>query len=437
MSLRLEPAHLKRLCNKVVDELIPQLEALGKRLAAATLSDLDDQALANELKLRLEAVTQWRQIYKDDFIPFADGVRHLGVYYNQAVSPQDPFEFTGLLHDQNRLAHQRNQRLQDLAIRVRDIPELKTLMLTLRDAEDPETVLKRALVAPAGAEFVEVFQRVREEYFDVSYADERLADHPEWVAATLIELSELAVKDVAKADKNPGLPTRRILEQRLLAAVGPEQAAEAQEIIRIGQLSWRMRDDDNLLLGRIEGELLRALDIAAQRLRDRGRLLSPQVPVHEQHVSALVDALKDTTGEAIRLVATTTAHHRPRIEPSQGRPRQLVGQPAAPGCATGRVRTVRCAADIGAFRHGEVLVCRAIEPTMTHLVPLACAIIECRGGMLIHGAIIARELGIACVNGVYDAMDLLEDQELVTVDGYLGIVSVGPPDFRAEGLDNK
>ena len=74
---------------------------------------------------------------------------------------------------------------------------------------------------------------------------------------------------------------------------------------------------------------------------------------------------------------------------------------------------------------------------MTHLVPLACAIIECRGGMLIHGAIIARELGIACVNGVHDAMDLLEDQELVTVDGYLGIVSVGPPDFRAEGLDNK
>jgi pyruvate,water dikinase len=69
---------------------------------------------------------------------------------------------------------------------------------------------------------------------------------------------------------------------------------------------------------------------------------------------------------------------------------------------------------------------------MTHLVPLASAIVERRGGMLIHGAIIARELGIPCVNGIADAVDLLPNGELVTVDGYLGIVTVGPPEFGLE-----
>ena len=93
----------------------------------------------------------------------------------------------------------------------------------------------------------------------------------------------------------------RTLEERLLEAVGPEKVSEAQEVMRIGQLSWRMRDDDNLLLGRIEGELLRALDIAAQRLRGRGRLLSPQVHVREQHLSTIVDALEDANGEEVRL----------------------------------------------------------------------------------------------------------------------------------------
>ena len=50
--------------------------------------------------------------------------------------------------------------------------------------------------------------------------------------------------------------------------------------------------------------------------------------------------------------------------------------------------------DIQGFRAGEVLVCDAIQPMMTHLVPLAAAIVERRGGMLIHGAIIVREMGI-------------------------------------------
>jgi pyruvate,water dikinase len=95
---------------------------------------------------------------------------------------------------------------------------------------------------------------------------------------------------------------------------------------------------------------------------------------------------------------------------------------------------IRGTEDLGQFQGGEVLVCDAIQPTMTHLVPLACAIVERRGGMLIHGAIIARELGVPCVNGVPNAVNLLGDGEIVTVDGYLGIVTVGAPEFELEGV---
>jgi len=31
-------------------------------------------------------------------------------------------------------------------------------------------------------------------------------------------------------------------------------------------------------------------------------------------------------------------------------------------------------------------------------------------------------------------VELLHDGELVTVDGYLGIVTVGPPEFELEGV---
>jgi len=45
--------------------------------------------------------------------------------------------------------------------------------------------------------------------------------------------------------------------------------------------------------------------------------------------------------------------------------------------------------------------------------------------MLIHGAIIARECGLPCITGIPDATTLIETGDQVTVDGYLGIVTIG------------
>ncbi|MHC4178638.1 MAG: hypothetical protein ACYSWU_14095 [Planctomycetota bacterium] len=37
-----------------------------------------------------------------------------------------------------------------------------------------------------------------------------------------------------------------------------------------------------------------------------------------------------------------------------------------------------------------------------------------------------------CVNGIVDLMELLADGDFVTIDGHLGIVTVGPPEFGVE-----
>ncbi len=62
---------------------------------------------------------------------------------------------------------------------------------------------------------------------------------------------------------------------------------------------------------------------------------------------------------------------------------------------------------------------------MTFVVPLAAAVVERRGGMLIHGAIIAREYGLPCITGVPDAPNRIRTGDTITVDGYLGIVTLG------------
>ncbi len=62
---------------------------------------------------------------------------------------------------------------------------------------------------------------------------------------------------------------------------------------------------------------------------------------------------------------------------------------------------------------------------MTFVMPLAAGIVERRGGMLIHGAIIAREYGLPCVTGVAGATSRITTGQTITVDGYLGIVTLG------------
>jgi phosphoenolpyruvate synthase/pyruvate phosphate dikinase len=104
--------------------------------------------------------------------------------------------------------------------------------------------------------------------------------------------------------------------------------------------------------------------------------------------------------------------------------RQLTGQPAGQGLATGKTRVVLGGADLLEFRPGEILVCDAIDPAMTFIVLLASGIVEQRGGMLIHGAIIAREYGLPCVTGVQNATSLINTGDSLVVDGYLGIVTL-------------
>ena len=56
---------------------------------------------------------------------------------------------------------------------------------------------------------------------------------------------------------------------------------------------------------------------------------------------------------------------------------------------------------------------------------LASAIVAEEGGLTSHAAIVSLELGIPCVVNARDALTLLSDGMIVTVDGYRGIIYSG------------
>jgi phosphohistidine swiveling domain-containing protein len=439
LTLRPGKERLRVLQHRVADELIPELESTGKRFAAEPLDEYSDEELATALEERFNAVCRWRQIYQDDFIPFAHGVRRLAVYYNDAVRPEDPYEFIGLLRGEALLAVHRNEAIAAFANDVRSNVPLKELLSRAAGESGHDSliwkkgILEQLRRLPEGGSFADRLAALLDEFLDIAYDTERLSERPDLILNNILELARAGGSDSQQSTTRVGASVS-VLEARLMEAVGSDRQQEALEVLALGRISWQLRDNDNLLLARLESQLLRAIHAAAARLERAGRL-EREARVSENAAAVLIEALHQPSAGVIELPAADESGKPIPAAGLEETPRQLVGQPAAPGMQTGRVRRIRTAEDLGRFQAGEVLVCDAIQPMMTHLVLLSAAVVERRGGMLIHGAIIARELGLPCVNGVAGAVELLHDGDIVTVDGYLGIVTVGAPEFDLELAD--
>ncbi len=101
----------------------------------------------------------------------------------------------------------------------------------------------------------------------------------------------------------------------------------------------------------------------------------------------------------------------------------LTGTPASAGTATGTVRVI--VEPVGAqLEPGEILVVPSTDPGWTPLFLTAGALVMEMGGVISHGAVVAREYGIPAVVGVPDATTRLHTGQTVAVDGAAGTIRV-------------
>jgi pyruvate,water dikinase len=104
-------------------------------------------------------------------------------------------------------------------------------------------------------------------------------------------------------------------------------------------------------------------------------------------------------------------------------PNAINGSPVSPGSVTGRVRVVFNPTQAN-LQPGEILVCPGTDPSWTPLFLSASGLIMEVGGMMTHGAVVAREYGIPAVVGVHEATARLQTGMLVQLDGSSGQIEV-------------
>ena len=102
---------------------------------------------------------------------------------------------------------------------------------------------------------------------------------------------------------------------------------------------------------------------------------------------------------------------------------KLIGSPVSPGLVEGHVRVVVDPIN-SELKPGEIMVCQGTDPAWTPLFLAAGGLVMEVGGMMTHGAIVAREYGIPAVVGVTQAPTRFTTGQHIRMDGSSGIIEV-------------
>ncbi len=134
-------------------------------------------------------------------------------------------------------------------------------------------------------------------------------------------------------------------------------------------------------------------------------------------------------GEDQRSASPSTGEATPMLE----------GEVASPGHATGPARIIREPKDLAGFRKGDILVAHCTDPSWAPVLPLAAGLVLEVGGLLSHGAIVAREYGIPALIRVGGAVEGLRDGVRLELDTERKCVRICPtpsPSKKPYPLDN-
>ncbi|WP_459500545.1 phosphoenolpyruvate synthase [Bacillus sp. C1] len=101
----------------------------------------------------------------------------------------------------------------------------------------------------------------------------------------------------------------------------------------------------------------------------------------------------------------------------------IVGLPVSSGVIEGRARVILNMEDAD-LEDGDILVTSFTDPSWTPLFVSIKGLVTEVGGLMTHGAVIAREYGLPAVVGVENATKIIKDGQMIRVNGTEGYIEI-------------
>ncbi len=216
--------------------------------------------------------------------------------------------------------------------------------------------------------------------------------------------------------------TKRMID-RLRAFIGyreyPKYAMISRYLVYKKAL---MKDVDLLVRAKVLRTKEDAFYLTMQELRDvvhtrqvDDRLIVQRRDAFRSHQALTTPRVLTSDGEVI-----AGAYRRDDLPTGA-----LVGLPVSAGTVEGRARVILDVAKAD-LEPGDILVTAYTDPSWTPLFVAITGLVTEVGGVMTHGAVIAREYGLPAVVGVQDATRLIRDGQRIRVHGTEGYVAILP-----------
>ena len=346
----------------------------------------------------------------------------------------------------NNITSEMGLDLLDVADVIRPHPKVVAF---LRQVED-DGFLDELSTLPGGQESRHAIDAWLEKYGmrgvgEIDITRPRWSERP----ATLVPLILGHIRNFAPGEAErrftQGLEAARRKEAELLQRVrllpdGVEKAEEVKRMIdRVRTFVGYREYPKYFIVNRYfayKQALMREADrlVASNVLRDREDVFFLTFPEFRDVVRTnVVDY--DVIHERKELFL---AHRRltpPRVFTSDGEivtgayrrndvpPGALVGLPVSAGTIEGRARVVFDPAKAD-FEPGDILVTPYTDPSWTPLFVAIDGLVTEVGGLMTHGAVIAREYGLPAIVGVEHATERIRDGQRIRVHGTEGYVEI-------------
>ena len=435
--------YLRRF-RRELPELISNFRREIKALELLSLDSLADQKILSHIRAIVFQNTS--RLLNGDFLLIALAgtfnrftLRILQRYYREEA----PEIFNGLITGvTGNVIMETNKLLWNLAQEARTTPHVKEALLL----QDPQKTLSKLKDTTAGLQFLEQMDAVldicghREMHLDILY--------PTWREDPAPVLAYIRGYLKNDSQQNPAERQLLLVEKRnnlTASALALMKRDIAGRLLFAPLFRWLLSQIHHLLrerdtmhfewtrlfpparkllleLGRrwTERSLLKLPeDVFYLRLKEMEQIILTPEPQHDLIAVRREELAANLHGPWPDIMKDGQEIFRETVEYDNGR---LHGVAGSPGSVTGPCRIIHNPQEFGRLESGDILVAPLTNPVWTPLFAIAAGLVTDVGGILSHGAIVAREYGIPAVMSVNGATSHLVDGQIITVNGDKGKV---------------
>jgi pyruvate,water dikinase len=442
--------HMDNLRRRWEQEYLPTLLLLTDEIDGLDFGPGGDAAAALDRLVEINREI-WRIHFLIVFPKLAAGERFAGMYaeVTGSADEMEPYRCLGGIPNKSL---ETDRALWDLAQQARTVPAVAAALAT----GAPADALDALDHDPAGRAWRERLDAFLDAYGQRGQAMDLSA--PTWMEEPGFAIDNLRRYLAADAADPEGQRERLRAEADDLAArararIGdPGLAAAFDHALQVARDAWPLEEDHAFYIDQrsLAGATRRAFLRLATRLVGEGRLGAVEdvwfLGFDELRDGVTGADLTERARAGRRAYAEASLLEAPPIlgvppDPSApadpglskffGRPGPpevegtvLRGSAGSRGRVEGVARVVRSLEELPRVQPGEILVCRSTTPPWTPIFASIAGLVTDTGGVLAHGAIVAREYAIPAVMGTKIGTQLIRDGQRITVDGDAGEVLI-------------